>query len=257
MSVPALRAADLVELTLRLADDRLVLGHRVSEWIGYAPVLEEELALGNLALDLIDQATLLLDRAARLEGRGRRADDLAYFRGPTEFRNLLLVEQPNGDFARTIVRQFFFDVFDLHLSAGLAASSDAELATIAARCEKEAAYHVRHSREWMLRLGDGTEESHARMEQAVEALWPFTAELFESDPLAERVAAAGVGVRLEALREPWREQVHATLRDATLTVPAADSWTRFGGRRGSHGEALDRMLTEMQCLARAHPGATW
>jgi ring-1,2-phenylacetyl-CoA epoxidase subunit PaaC len=247
---------DVVEYCLRLADDRLVLGHRLSEWCGHAPILEEEMALGNLALDLLDQANLVLGMAGDREARGRSADDLAFFRDVTAFRNCLLVEQPNGDFAKTIARQFLFDVFDLHLAAGLESSSEAPLAAFGARAGKEAAYHLRHSREWMIRLGDGTEESHRRLQAAMDELWPFTEELFEEDALTQRLATARIAVAPAALRAPWREQIDATLREATVTSPA-QSFQRSGGRRGFHGEALGRMLSEMQSLARAFAGATW
>ncbi len=250
------RTRDLAELHLRLGDDRLVLGHRLSEWCGHAPVLEEELALGNVALDLLDQATVLLERAGSLEGLGRSADDLAFFRDASALRNLLLVEQSNGDFAATIVRQYLFDVFDLHLASSLDVSSDRALASFGARAAREAAYHARHSREWTLRLGDGTEESHRRMQAAVDELWMFTGELFESDPLVERLVAARVLSDPQALRAPWHDAVAATLREAGLTEPS-DPIFRSGGRRGMHGECLDRLLSEMQSVARAFPGASW
>jgi ring-1,2-phenylacetyl-CoA epoxidase subunit PaaC len=249
--------SDLAEYSLRLGDDRLVLGHRLSEWCGHAPVLEEELALGNLALDLLDQASLLLESAGRLEGRGRSADDLAFFRDVTEFRNLLLVEQPNGDFAFTIGRQYLFDVFDLHLAVALEASGDRTLAAFAARAAKEAAYHLRHSREWVLRLRDGTDESHRRMETALGELWIFTGELFEADDLVRRLAEARVVVDPDRLRAPWREQVLGTLAEAGLEAPKDPAWMQRGGRDGRHGEALGRMLSEMQSVARAFPGASW
>jgi len=249
--------ADLAEYCLRLGDDRLVLGHRLSEWCGHAPVLEEELALGNVALDLLDQAALLLERSAGLEGAGRSADDLAFFRDVTGFRNLLLVEQPNGDFAMTIARQYLFDVFDLHLAVGLQTSADAELASLCARIAKEAAYHVRHSREWMLHLGDGTEESHQRMQRALDELWTFTAEPFEGEEVVRRLVEARMIVDPQALCEPWREQVLATLAEAGLAVPDGAQPMQTGGRRGRHGEALGRMLSEMQSVARAFPGAGW
>jgi len=249
--------SDLAEYSLRLGDDRLVLGHRLSEWCGHAPVLEEELAFGNLALDLLDQASLLLESAGRLEGRGRSADDLAFFRDVTEFRNLLLVEQPNGDFAFTIGRQYLFDVFDLHLAVALEASGDRTLAAFAARAAKEAAYHLRHSREWVLRLGDGTDESHRRMETALGELWIFTGELFEADDLVRRLAEARVVVDPDRLRAPWREQVLGTLAEAGLEAPKDPAWMQRGGRDGRHGEALGRMLSEMQSVARAFPGASW
>jgi ring-1,2-phenylacetyl-CoA epoxidase subunit PaaC len=250
-------AADLAEYHLRLGDDRLVLGHRLSEWCGHAPVLEEELALGNVALDLLDQATLLLERAGALEGRGRSADRLAFFRDVTEFHNLLLVEQPNGDFARTIARQYLFDAWDVHLAAGLVSSSDATLAKLAARIGKEAAYHLRHSREWLLRLGDGTEESHGRMQSAIDELWVFTGELFEMDEACRRLVEGGLVVDLAVLRGPWREEVSAALGEAGLAAPDDAARTQSGGRRGLHGEALGRMLSEMQSVARSFPGATW
>ena len=250
------RTRDLTDLYLRFGDDRLVLGHRLSEWCGYAPVLEEELALGNLALDLLDQATVLLERAAHLEGRGRSADELAFFRDASAYRNALLVEQPNGDFATTITRQYLFDVFDLHLATSLETSSDRELASFAARAAREAAYHARHSREWTLRLGDGTEESHRRMQAAVDDLWTLTGELFESDPLVERLVGSQVVLDPQALRAPWHDAVTTTFREAGLAEPS-DPIFRSGGRRGMHGECLDRLLSEMQSVARAFPGASW
>jgi ring-1,2-phenylacetyl-CoA epoxidase subunit PaaC len=250
------RTRDRAELYLRFGDDRLVLGHRLSEWCGYAPVLEEELALGNLALDLLDQATVLLGRAGHLEGRGRSADELAFFRDASAYRNALLVEQPNGDFAATITRQYLFDVFDLHLAASLETSSDRELASFAVRAAREAAYHARHSREWTLRLGDGTDESHQRMQAAVDDLWMFTGELFESDPLVERLVASQVLLDPQALRAPWHDAVTATFREAGLAEPSEPIF-RSGGRRGMHGECLDRLLSEMQSVARAFPGAGW
>jgi len=248
---------DLAEYCLRLGDDRLVLGHRLSQWCGHAPVLEEELALGNVALDLLDQASLLLERGGVLQGAGRSADDLAFFRDVTEFRNLLLVEQPNGDFAMTIARQYLFDVFDLHLAAALQSSSDSALAALSARVGKEAAYHVRHSGEWVLRLGDGTDESHGRMQRALDELWTFTAELFEADDSVRRLVEARMTVDPQALSQPWQDQVLATLAEAGLKAPDSAQAMQSGGRRGRHGEALGRMLTEMQSVARAFPSASW
>jgi ring-1,2-phenylacetyl-CoA epoxidase subunit PaaC len=198
----------------------------------------------------------VLGMAGEREARGRSADELAFFRDVTAFRNCLLVEQPNGDFAKTIARQFLFDVFDLHLAAGLESSGDASLAAFGARAGKEAAYHLRHSREWILRLGDGTEESHRRLQAAIDELWPFTEELFEQDALTERLVAAGIAVAPAALRGSWRDEIDATFREATVAFPA-ETLQRTGGRRGFHGEALGRMLSEMQSLARAFPGATW
>lgn len=220
-------------------------------------MLEEELALGNLALDLLDQATLLLERAGRLEDRGRTADELAFFRDVTQYQNLLLVEQPKGDFAVTIARQYLFDAFDFHLATALEGSADRELASLAARIAKEAAYHLRHSRQWVLRLGDGTDESHGRMQQALDDLWTFTGELFETDDVVRRLAGAGLVVDPAALRAPWRDEVLGALREAGLRAPADEQGMQSGGRRGRHGEALGRMLSEMQIVARSHPGASW
>jgi ring-1,2-phenylacetyl-CoA epoxidase subunit PaaC len=253
---PSLRA-DLARYLLRLGDDRLVLGHRLSEWCGHAPILEEELALGNLALDLLGQAESLLERAGSLEGRGRSADDLAFFREVTDFRNCLLVEQPNGDFAGTIARQLLFDAFAVPLAAGLEGSRDAELAAFGRRSAKEGAYHLRHSREWTLRLGDGTAESHARMQAALEGLWTFTGELFESDDSVARLVEAGIAVDPRALREPWREKVLGVLGEAGLAMPSDEPWMQRGGREGRHGEAFGRMVSEMQIVARSFPGASW
>jgi ring-1,2-phenylacetyl-CoA epoxidase subunit PaaC len=241
----------------RLGDDRLVLGHRLSEWCGHAPMLEEELALGNVALDLLDQSSLLLERAATLQAKGRSADDLAFLRDVTDFHNLLLVEQPNGDFAMTIARQYLFDVFDLHLSASLQSSADRELAALAERMAREAAYHERHSRDWMLRLGDGTEESHRRMQAALDELWTFTAEMFAADELVRRLVEAGRIADPAALRAPWRERILATIAEAGLDVPDDGQAMQRGGREGLHGEALGRMLSEMQSVARAFPGVSW
>jgi ring-1,2-phenylacetyl-CoA epoxidase subunit PaaC len=244
------------EYLLRLADDRLVLGHRLSEWCGHAPILEEDIALANIALDLVGQATLLLELAAAREGRGRTADDLAYFRDARDFRNLQLAELPKGDFAFTIARQFLFDVYDVMVLEGLQGSADAELAGIAAKAYKEARYHLRHSGEWMLRLGDGTAESHRRAQDALDELWRFTGELFLPDELDARLAAEGLAPELATLRERWQEQVARVVTAATLRLPEDRSVAR-GGRRGLHTEHLGLMLAEMQSVARAHPGAQW
>ena len=244
------------EYLLRLADDRLVLGHRLSEWCGHAPILEEDIALANLALDLVGQATHLLDLAAAREGRGRTADDLAYFRDAREFLTVQLVELPRGDFAFTIVRQFLFDVHDVLVLEALQQSTDGELAAIAAKAYKEARYHLRHSAEWMLRLGDGTEESRRRAQDALDELWRFTGELFLPDELDERLQASGVAPDLVALRERWEREVARVVDEATLRLPEDRSAAR-GGRRGLHTEHLGLMLAEMQSVARAHPGAKW
>lgn len=244
---------------LRLADDRLVLGHRVSEWCGHGPILEEDIALANVSLDLIGQATLLLRLAGEVEGRGRTEDALAYFRDAIDYRNALLVELPNGDFGFTIVRQLFFSVFSLlqmEALQTLAHPNLAGLAGIAAKAVKETRYHVRHSAQWVVTLGDGTDESHARAQQAVDDLWRYTGELFATDDVDRAAVADGLGVEPGMLALPWREQVGDVLRRATLTVPAAGYMQR-GGRSGRHTEHLGHMLAEMQIVARSHPGAVW
>ncbi|HEY0779443.1 MAG TPA: 1,2-phenylacetyl-CoA epoxidase subunit PaaC [Gemmatirosa sp.] len=247
------------EAVLRLADDRLVLGHRLSEWCGHAPILEEDIALGNIALDLLGQAQGLLKLAGALEGRGRDEDALAYWRGAGEFRNVLLVELPRGDFAHTMVRQFLFDAYDVLATERLAASPHADLAGIMAKAHKEARYHVRHSGDWVVRLGDGTDESHARAQSALDALWPYAAELFAADAVDAAAIDTGVGIDPRALREEWQAAVAAVLADATLAPPSALPPDDDGGtgRIGRHTEHLAAMLAEMQSVARAHPGAGW
>ncbi len=244
------------EYILRLADDRLVLGHRLSEWCGHAPILEEDIALANTALDLIGQASALLKLAGEIEGKGRTEDALAYFRDAIEFRNVQLVELPNGDFAATIVRQFLFDAWDVLLLERLVSSSNATLAGIAAKALKEAKYHLRHSAEWVRMLGDGTAESHARAQRAVDALWPYSGELFMTDAIDEQAVTSALGVDVASLRAAWLETVERVLREATLARPA-DGFAPRGGRTGRHTEHLGRMLADMQSLARAHPGAAW
>ena len=241
---------------LRLGDDRLVLGHRLSEWCGHGPILEEDIALANVALDLIGEATLLLKLAGQLEGKGRSEDALAYFRDAIDYRNALLVELPVGDFAFTIVRQLLFSVFSLLQMEALQRSTNADLAGIAAKAVKEARYHVRHSAQWVVTLGDGTDESHARAQRAVDDLWRYTGELFMADAIDRDAAAQGVGIDPSTLAEPWRVQVEDVLHRATLTIPSV-TYMQRGGRDGRHTEHLGHMLAEMQIVARSHPGATW
>jgi ring-1,2-phenylacetyl-CoA epoxidase subunit PaaC len=244
------------EYLLRLADDRLVLGHRLSEWCGHGPILEEDIALSNIALDLIGQASMLLKLAGEVEGKGRNEDALAYFRDTVEFRNAQLVELPNGDFAATIVRQFLFDAWDVLVLEKLVAAKHESLAGIAAKALKEARYHVRHSAEWVRMLGDGTAESHARAQRALDDLWPYAAELFLTDDTDRAVIDAGNGVDVGALRAGWQQTVDRVFGEATLTIPKS-AFTPRGGRTGRHTEHLGRMLADMQSLARAHPGASW
>lgn len=250
-------SAELVEYLLRLGDDRLVLGHRLSEWCGHAPIVEEDIALANLALDCIGQASDFLGLAGELEGRGRDADALAFFRGPTEFRNALLVEQPNGDFAQTIARQVLFDAAGAHVLEQLAKSKHPRLAAIAGKAAKEARYHVRHARDWWLRLGCGTGESHRRLQAAVDELWPFAAELVTPDDLDTALCASGIGADLAATRAHAERELADLLDAARLARPADPPYPPMGGRHGAHGEHLDHLLSEMQSVARAHPGAHW
>ena len=246
----------LLRYVLGRADDALVLGHRLSEWCGHGPLLEEDMALSNMALDLIGQARALYTYAGEVEGAGRDEDAYAYLRDVTGYANLLLVEQPNGDFARTIVRQLLFSAFIDPYWRALMASSDATLAAIAAKAEKESAYHLRHASEWTVRLGDGTAESHARAQRALDELWPFTGELF-TVPAGERALIdAGIAVDPETLRAPWRAIVTRVVERATLTLPA-DGWMQRGGREGRHSEHLGHLLSDLQYLQRAIPGATW
>ena len=245
-----------LEYLLRLGDSCLVLGHRVSEWCGHAPELEEDIALANVALDLTGQADLLLAEAGRLEGKGRDADALAFLRDAWDFRNLLICERPNGDFAHTIVRQFLFDAWQTELYAALAGSSDAALAGIAGKAVKEAAYHLRHSGEWVVRLGDGTEESHARAQAALDAFWPYTGEMFEADETTAALVAACVAPDPATLRPAWARTVDDVLAQATLAKPAS-GWMQTGGLKGQHSEALGHLLAAMQFLPRAYPGTKW
>ncbi|MCC7054942.1 MAG: phenylacetate-CoA oxygenase subunit PaaC [Gemmatimonadaceae bacterium] len=249
----------LLEYLLRLGDDRLVLGHRVSEWCGHGPILEEDIALANVALDLIGQATMLLRLAGEVEGQGRDEDALAYWREAVEFRNCLLVEQPNGDFAQTIVRQFLFDVQAVVLLDALTRGTHAGLAAIAGKAVKEAKYHVRHSGDWMLKLGDGTEESHRRVQRALDDLWRFTPELFAVDAVDREMIAAGIAPDPVALQGQWLAIVRDVLARATLVLPAdaPPAASPRGARQGAHSEHLGHLLAEMQIVARSHPGATW
>lgn len=246
----------LFSYLLRLGDDRLVLGHRLSEWCGHGPILEEDIALANISLDLIGEATLLLKLAGQVEGKGRNEDALAYFRDAIDYRNALLVELPIGDFAVTMVRQLFFSVFSLLEMEALQRSAHVDLAGIAAKAVKESRYHVRHSAQWVITLGDGTGESRARAQRAVDDLWRYTGEFFIADAVDRGVAASGLGVDPSTLAEPWRAQVEEVLRRATLTAPNVKFMQR-GGRDGRHTEHLGHMLAEMQIVARSHPEATW
>jgi ring-1,2-phenylacetyl-CoA epoxidase subunit PaaC len=246
----------LVLYTLRRADDALILGHRLSEWCGHAPMLEADMALSNMALDLIGQARELYSYAALVEGTDNDEDKLAYLRDIRQYRNLLLVEQPNGDFANTMVRQLFYSVFaDLYWRA-MVASTDTTLAAIAAKSEKESAYHVRHCSEWIIRLGDGTEESHARAQTAIDRLWAFTGEMFSVDAAERGLIDNGTAIDPASLRQQWLATISRVVQEATLTLPQND-WMQQGGRSGRHSEHLGHLLSELQSMQRTFPGATW
>jgi len=251
------RERALFEYLLRLGDNALILGQRLCELVGWAPELEEEMALANIALDCIGQARLFLTRAGEVEGKGRDEDALAFRRDVLDFRNVLLVEQPNGDFAHTMGRLFLMSAFNEQLYGALVHSSDRRLAEIAAKALVETRYHVRHSGEWVIRLGDGTEESHRRMQKAIDDLWMYTGELFTPDEVDRAMAEAGIGPDLPSLKPAWDRRVDAVLREATLERPQ-DGWMPTGGKDGSmHSEHLGHILAEMQFLQRAYPDARW
>ncbi|WP_137181083.1 1,2-phenylacetyl-CoA epoxidase subunit PaaC [Roseomonas sp. AR75] len=256
MTTITLADAPLLNAILARADDALVHAHRLSEWCGHAPMLEEDLALANVALDLLGQARALYQYASEIEGVGRTEDDYAYLRDAPGFRNLLLLEQPKGDFALTIARLFLHSAFLHPWWQAAMRSKDPTLAAIAAKAEKEVAYHLRHSAEWMIRLGDGTAESHARAADALDRLWRFTGEFFVRSESDSALIAAGVLPDPEAIRPVWEATVTRVLAEATLERPK-DGWMHQGGRHGVHTEHLGHMLATMQHLQRAYPGATW
>lgn len=246
----------LFDWLCRMGDNCLILGHRVSEWCGHSPVLEEDIALANTALDLIGQTQLWLGLAGEVEGKGRDADRLAYHRDAAAFRNVLLVERPNGDFGNTLMRQFLFDAWHMEILRALQKSSDKRVAEIAAKAAKEVAYHLERSADLVIRLGDGTDESRARMQKALNVLWPYTGELFLSDAVDQAVAAAGIAPDPASLRAAWDRTVAEVMAEATLTLPAAP-FQHKGGKTGRHTEALGFILADMQFLQRAYPGGVW
>lgn len=246
----------LFRYVLRLGDLSLILGQRLGEWVGHAPALEEDLGLANIALDLIGQARLLLTYAGEIEGRGRAEDEIAFLREHGEYANAVLVEQPNGDFGQTIVRQVLIDAYQAELYERMTSSTDERLAAIAAKSVKETRYHLRYSSGWLIRLGDGTDESHARVQAALDRLWPFTGELFAEDELDGSMATAGIAPRLSDVQAAWSARINAVLTEATLARPH-DRHYPWHGKRGQHSEHLGYMLAEMQHLQRTHPGARW
>jgi ring-1,2-phenylacetyl-CoA epoxidase subunit PaaC len=242
---------------LRLGDNALVLSQRLGEWCGKGPALEEDMALTNVALDLLGQARMWLSYAAELQGDGADEDSLAYHRNAPEFRNLLLVEQPNGSYADTLVRQFFFDAWHALALRELGRSSESRVAGIAQKAAKEVAYHLRRSSDLIVRLGDGTARSHEMMQAAVDNLWRFTGEMFETDAIDAAARAAGAGFDATSLRREWLAYVGEVLETGTLRMPPPEAWMQKGGKQGVHSEHLSRLLAEMQVLQRTHPGAKW
>jgi ring-1,2-phenylacetyl-CoA epoxidase subunit PaaC len=256
MSTDTLQNA-LFNFALKHGDDRLILGHRLSEWSSAAPILEEDIAMSNIALDMLGQAVLFLSYAGEIEGKGRNEDALAYTRPERNFRNLLLTEQYAEDFAYALARQFFYDVYDFYFMEALQNSSDERLKGIAEKSLKEAKYHLRHSSEWMLRLGDGTEESHNRIGDAVSFLWMYTGEMFEIDEHDNKLITEGIVPDVSALKQKWYSAVSQLLHKATIEVPPSDAFMQTGGRKGIHTENLGHILAEMQYLRRAYPDAKW
>lgn len=241
---------------LQLGDNALILSQRLGEWCGHGPVLEQDIAMTNMALDLLGQARMLLTYAGELEGQGRSEDDLAYFRDAHQYHNVLLVEHPNKDWAFTIVRQFFFDVFNYHNYQALLQSSDRHVAAIAEKSLKEVTYHLRYSSEWVVRLGDGTETSHAKMQTAVDDLWMFTGELTAPSEADRLMVEAGIAPDLLKIKPLWEAKVAEILREATLKMPE-NNWMQSGGKEGRHTEHLGFILAEMQHLQRTYPGNEW
>ena len=242
---------------LRLGDTALILSHRMSELCGKGPALEEDMALANTALDLLGQARLWLSYAAELEGAGRDEDTLAYLRSDREFRNFLLVEQPNGNYAHTMMREFYFDVWHSLALGELMKSADPRVQEIAAKSQKEVTYHLRRSSDLIVRMGDGTEQSHAMTQAAADALWPFTGEMFVGDAVSAELTESGIGFDPASLKTRWQHYVQKVFEVATLRLPPLDAWMQKGGTQGLHTEHLGYLLAEMQVVARSLPGARW
>lgn len=247
----------LFKYLLRLADDRLILGHRLSEWCGHGPILEEDIALANIALDYIGHAAALYEYAAEIEGEGRDRDEYVYFRNEPEYTNLKLTELPKGDFGFTIARQFLFSAFSYYLYQILADSDDEQFAGMAQKHFKEVKYHLRHSREWVLRLGDGTEESHERLQNAFDEIWRYIGELFYEDEVEELLQEENLAADTKSFKEDWKNLVIDTLEEATLDVPDFDQYMVEGSRNGLHTEHLGHLLAELQHLRRSYPDADW
>lgn len=248
---------DLQPYLLRLGDNALVLSQRLGEWCGKGPALEEDMALTNVALDLLGQARLWLSYAAEIQGKGADEDSLAYHREAHQFRNLILVEQPNGSYADTLVRQFFFDSWHVLALRELGKSTDQRIADIAAKASKEVTYHLRRSSDLIVRLGDGTDRSRKMIQDAINHAWRFTGELFEGDAIDASMTATGIGFDPGCIRDEWLAYLGEVFAAATLDPVTADAWMQKGGKQGIHTEHLSKLLAEMQVLQRAHPGAAW
>jgi ring-1,2-phenylacetyl-CoA epoxidase subunit PaaC len=248
---------DKIQYLLRLADSSLILGHRLSEWAGHGPILEEDIAMSNIALDLIGQSRGFYTYACEIENAGKTEDDLAYLRDTREFKNLMLLEQPNGDFGKTMTRQFLFDAYCKPLYRELSSSKDETIAALAAKSLKEVTYHLRHASEWMIRLGDGTEESHDRVQKSVEDLWKFTGELFDNSETEIRLIDAGIAIDNSSLKNEWDKTVSDIFKIAGISQPSSERFMNSGSFNGNHTEHLGYILAEMQALPRAYPGAKW
>lgn len=246
----------LYNYVLRLGDDSLILGQRLGEWCGHGPILEEDIAMTNISLDLIGQAMSLLDYAGEIDGQGKDHDDLAFLRFENEYRNVLLVEQPNGDFANTMMRQFLFDAFRKPLYEKLLDSSDQKIAAIADKSLKETRYHLKHTSEWIIRLGDGTDESHQRAQKALDLLWRYTDELFFETEEDLALVSAGIVPAMKEIKAEWSKTVFAVLAEATLIIPT-NNWQFEGGRRGMHSEHFGYLLSDLQYMQRAYPNMKW
>jgi ring-1,2-phenylacetyl-CoA epoxidase subunit PaaC len=244
------------EYILHLADNGLILAQRLGEWCGHGPVLEQDIALTNIALDVLGQARYFYQYAAEVDGQGKSEDDYAYLRGEREFKNFLLLEQPNGDWAHTIMRQFFYDNFMQLVYTKLLLSTDKQIAAIASKAIKEVNYHLKFSSEWVIRMGDGTEESHERVQNAANTLWEFTGELFVPTDYDNEMASQGIAPDVTSLKNEWENRVNEIFAEATLQVPQA-IWFQSGGKTGVHSENLGLLLTDLQYLQRTYPGASW
>ncbi|MFZ4545341.1 MAG: 1,2-phenylacetyl-CoA epoxidase subunit PaaC [Saprospiraceae bacterium] len=246
----------LYDYLLRLGDNALILGHRLSEWCGHGPILEQDIAITNIALDFIGQARMLYQYAAEIEGKGKTEDDIAYFRDSHQFRNVLLVEQPNEDWAFTIIRQFLFDTYNFYFHEALLQSNDVKLAAFSEKSLKEITYHLKWSSEWVIRLGDGSQESHQRIQNALNEYWSFHGELLIADEIDSKMAETGIGVNLDLIKPLVEQKIEEILTKATLIKPTS-TWMQKGGKVGIHSEYLGFILAEMQSVQRMYPGNEW